>query len=111
MEFVQRWCGERGLATTVTANDPSRPNVIVSVGDPASGPIIAMNGHLDTVPVSDPASWRTPPFEPIVSDDGVRLYGRGASDMKSSVGVMLHVLDVLKDAPLNGCLQAHVVSD
>jgi acetylornithine deacetylase/succinyl-diaminopimelate desuccinylase-like protein len=31
--------------------------------------------------------------------------------MKSSVGVMLYVLDVLKDAPLQGRLQAHVVSD
>jgi acetylornithine deacetylase/succinyl-diaminopimelate desuccinylase-like protein len=31
--------------------------------------------------------------------------------MKSSVGVMLHVLDVLKHAPLRGAVQAHVVSD
>ena len=31
--------------------------------------------------------------------------------MKSSVAVMLYVLDVLKDVPLRGSVQAHVVSD
>ena len=70
-----------------------------------------MNGHLDTVPVSDLVAWRTGPFDPTVSEDGKKLFGRGASDMKSSVAVMLHVLDVLKDVPLRGCVQAHVVSD
>lgn len=111
MEFVARWAGERGLGVTVVANDPNRPNVIVSIGDPAAGPTIAMNGHLDTVPVSDPDAWRTGPYEPVVSEDGKRLFGRGASDMKSAVGVMLYVVDLLKDAPIKGCLQAHVVSD
>ena len=68
-----------------------------------------MNGHLDTVPVSDADAWRTDPFAPTLSADGRRLFGRGASDMKSSTGVMLYLMGLLKDAPLGGCLQAHVV--
>ena len=111
MQFVVDWCAARGLETTVTAKDPNRPNVIVTIGDGSAGPTIAMNGHLDTVPVSDHDSWRTGPYEPVVSADGVRLFGRGSSDMKSSVGVMLYVLELLNDAPLKGRLQAHVVSD
>jgi acetylornithine deacetylase/succinyl-diaminopimelate desuccinylase family protein len=111
MEFVAGWCAARGLATKIVAKDLNRPNVIVTIGDPTTGPTIAMNGHLDTVPVSDPDSWRTGPFDPRVSDDGARLFGRGSSDMKSAVGVMLYVIDLLKDAPLKGSLQAHVVSD
>jgi succinyl-diaminopimelate desuccinylase len=111
MDFVTQWCDQRGLRYTIVANDPMRPNVIVSIGDPASGPTIAMNGHLDTVPVSDPDKWKTGPYEPVVSDDGKKIFGRGASDMKSAVGVMLYVIDLLKDAPIKGCLQAHVVSD
>ncbi len=111
MAFVQRWLNERGISYVVTANDPTRPNVIATVGDPATGPVIAMNGHLDTVPVSDHSSWRTDPFEGVVSEDGTRLYGRGASDMKSSVGVMMTMLELFRDAEIQGALQAHIVSD
>jgi acetylornithine deacetylase/succinyl-diaminopimelate desuccinylase len=110
MAFVADWCGKRGIEFTIASKDPNRPNVIASIGN-GEGPTIAMNGHLDTVPVSDPASWRTDPFTPTVSADGSRLFGRGASDMKSSTGVMLYLLELLKDAPLKGRLQAHVVSD
>ncbi|HYI23907.1 MAG TPA: M20/M25/M40 family metallo-hydrolase, partial [Thermomicrobiales bacterium] len=111
MTFVQKWLDERGIAYVVTANDPNRPNVIATVGDPASGPVIAMNGHLDVVPVSDASSWRTDPFVGTLNEDGTRLYGRGASDMKSSVGVMLSMLELFRDAELSGALQAHIVSD
>lgn len=111
MQFVKRWLDERGISWVETANDPKRPNIIATVGDLASGPIIAMNGHLDVVPVSDASSWKTDPFEGVVSEDGTRIYGRGASDMKTSVGVMMHMLELFKDAPLKGALQAHIVSD
>lgn len=111
MDFVVSWCEERGINYTVTAKDPARPNVIAWVGDPSSGPVIAMNGHLDTVPVSDVKSWNAGPFEPVISDDGKKLFGRGSSDMKSSVGVMMTMLEVFRDAELDGALMAHIVSD
>jgi succinyl-diaminopimelate desuccinylase len=111
MEEVIRWCTSVDLPFQVVASDHDRPNVVISLGDPAAGQTIVMNGHLDTVPVSDLVAWRTGPYDPTVSEDGKKLIGRGASDMKSSVAVMLHVLEVLKDAPLRGCLQTHVVSD
>jgi acetylornithine deacetylase/succinyl-diaminopimelate desuccinylase family protein len=111
MEDVLRWCSSKGLACEVFAAEPDRPNVVITIGDPASGPTTVMNGHLDTVPVSDLAAWETGPYDATVSDDGTKLFGRGASDMKSSVAVMLHVMEVMQSAPLRGCLQAHVVSD
>src|SRR5918998_98175 len=111
MEEVIRWCSSVDLPFEVVDSDPDRPNVVISLGDPAAGPTIVMNGHLDTVPVSDLLAWRTGRFDPTISEDGKKLVGRGASDMKSSVAVMLHVMEVLKDVPLRGCLQTHVVSD
>jgi succinyl-diaminopimelate desuccinylase len=111
MDDVVRWCDAVGLHHKSIAKDPDRSNVIVTVGDPSSGPTIVMNGHLDTVPVSDLAAWKSGPYDPTISDDGRKLVGRGASDMKSSVAVMLHVAALLKDVPLNGCVQVHVVSD
>ena len=111
MDHVQRWATERGIPFTVVAKDTSRPNVILSLGDPTTGPTLALNGHLDTVPVSDPDAWRTDPYDPVISEDGMRLYGRGSSDMKSSTGVMMSTMALFKDTPLRGCLQAHVVCD
>jgi succinyl-diaminopimelate desuccinylase len=111
MEEVIRWCSVVDLPFAVVDSDPDRPNVVITLGDPAAGPSIVMNGHLDTVPVSDLPAWKTGPFDPTVSEDGKKLSGRGASDMKSSVAVMLHVMELLKDAPLRGCVQTHVVSD
>jgi acetylornithine deacetylase/succinyl-diaminopimelate desuccinylase family protein len=111
MEWVARWCDERGLACEVVARDPDRPNLVITVGDPASGPVLAMNGHLDTVPVSDPTAWRSGPFDPTLSEDGRKLYGRGASDMKSSTGIMIYLMGLFRDAQMTGALQAHIVSD
>lgn len=111
MDDVVRWSDANGLDYQVIACDASRPNVVITIGDPSKGPTIAMNGHLDTVPVSDAGAWKSPPFQPTLSSDGRKLVGRGASDMKSSVAVMLYVLDLLKNVPLAGSLQAHVVSD
>src|SRR5688500_3009737 len=113
MEEVIRWSSSVDLPYEVVDSDPDRPNVIISLGDPATGPTIVMNGHLDTVPVSDLLAWRTGPFDPTISEDGKKLFGRGASDMKSSVAVMLHVMEVLSSQhmPLRGSVQSHVVSD
>ncbi|MCC6313488.1 MAG: ArgE/DapE family deacylase [Thermomicrobiales bacterium] len=111
MDWVANWCAERGLNHEIVAKDPNRPNVVITVGDPAAGPTLVMNGHLDTVPVSDVADWRTGPFAPTLSEDGVRLFGRGSSDMKSSTGVMIYLMEVFQQAKLKGALQAHVVCD
>jgi len=111
MEEVARWCQAAELPYEIVSLDPDRPNVVVTIGEPHAGPTIVMNGHLDTVPVSDLPAWRSGPYDPTLSTDGSQLYGRGASDMKASVAVMLHVLELLRDARLGGCVQAHIVSD
>ena len=111
MSWLSEWCRDLDLDVSEFARDESRPNLVISLGDPAAGPTLVMNGHLDTVPVSDPDQWRTDPFDPVVSEDGRRLFGRGASDMKASVGVMLAIMELFRDQDLQGCLQAHIVSD
>ena len=110
MAFVVDWCKAQGIDYEIVALDPNRPNVIISIGND-DGPTIAMNGHLDTVPVSDAAAWESGPYEPTLSPDGKKLFGRGSGDMKSSTGVMIYLMGLLKDAPLKGRLQAHVVAD
>jgi len=60
------------------------------------GPTLLLNGHLDVVPVGDPASWQVPPFGAQVHGD--RVYGRGACDMKAGLACQVMAVTVLKEA-------------
>jgi succinyl-diaminopimelate desuccinylase len=51
------------------------------------GPVIAFAGHTDVVPTGPLTQWTSDPFTP--SHRGGRLYGRGASDMKTSLAAMV----------------------
>ena len=64
---------------------PGRAN-LVAVLPGARNSFLGFTGHLDTVPVGD-TPWRHPPFE-AREEDG-RIYGRGASDMKSGVAAFV----------------------
>ncbi|MFT4135931.1 acetylornithine deacetylase [Microbacterium sp.] len=58
---------------------------------------IVLSGHTDVVPV-DGQAWSSDPFAAEVRDG--RLYGRGACDMKSFVGVVLSRLPAIAAMPL-----------
>ena len=50
-------------------------------------PLVVFAGHTDVVPPGNLNEWKTDPFEAEVIDK--TLFGRGASDMKSSLAAML----------------------
>lgn len=50
-------------------------------------PVFCFAGHTDVVPSGPEEQWLSPPFQPAVRDG--RLYGRGASDMKSSLAAFV----------------------
>lgn len=51
------------------------------------GKKLLFDGHIDTVPVTNPAEWQHPPFEAEIHDG--KIYGRGTSDMKGAVAAMV----------------------
>jgi putative selenium metabolism hydrolase len=51
------------------------------------GKKLLLDGHIDTVTVSDLSKWSFDPFGGTISDN--RIYGRGTSDMKGAVSAML----------------------
>jgi len=59
---------------------------VIGVFERGEGPVVMLNGHLDTVPVGDEALWPHPPLSGAVVDG--RLWGRGACDMKSALACM-----------------------
>ncbi|EJM95366.1 succinyl-diaminopimelate desuccinylase [Herbaspirillum sp. YR522] len=50
-------------------------------------PLVVFAGHTDVVPTGPLEKWQSHPFAPTVRDG--RLYGRGASDMKTSIAAMV----------------------
>ena len=61
-------------------------NTIGHIKGNRPGPAVLMDGHMDTVPVTNEAEWKHPPFAAEIHDD--RIYGRGASDMKGALAAM-----------------------
>ena len=53
----------------------------------SSGQTLAFAGHTDVVPTGPLAQWTSDPFTPTHRDG--KLYGRGASDMKTSLAAMV----------------------
>ncbi len=70
-------------------------NVVGWIG-PGHGPVLMLNGHMDTVRVSDPETWSHDPFGAEV-EDGL-LYGLGACDMKGGLAAMVYGAKLLRDA-------------
>jgi succinyl-diaminopimelate desuccinylase len=50
-------------------------------------PVFVFAGHTDVVPTGPASQWASEPFKPTRRDG--RLYGRGASDMKTSIAAMV----------------------
>ena len=61
-------------------------SVIGCIKGSRPGPRLLLDGHIDTVPVGDPAAWTHDPFAGEMADG--KLYGRGTSDMKGAVAAM-----------------------
>jgi len=85
-----------------------RPVVSASINQDAER-LLALNGHLDTVPVALPEAWTRDPFDPVVEDG--KLYGRGACDMKASCAVIIHVMEALSELDLDLAVAAQLVPD
>ncbi|HEV2603788.1 MAG TPA: acetylornithine deacetylase [Microvirga sp.] len=79
--------------------DPTgrKANLWAIIG-PADLPGFILSGHTDVVPV-DGQSWTSDPFT--LREEGGRLYGRGACDMKGFLACCLSAAERMRDASLS----------
>ena len=80
--YLGKMLADAGLTVSYPRLGENSTGLIASIPGKASKQPLVFTGHLDTVPVGD-APWETPPHEAKIQNG--RLYGRGASDMKSGV--------------------------
>ena len=71
----------------------NRPNVVAIYKGVGGGRSLLLNGHVDVIPSGPIDAWEHPPWAGQVRGD--RLYGRGASDMKSGLAAMTIALEAL----------------
>lgn len=61
---------------------------VIGIINGKSSETILLEGHMDTVNVDDQTKWKYPPYDARINKD--RIYGRGSSDMKSSLITMVY---------------------
>jgi acetylornithine deacetylase len=103
-------CEAIGMRVERVGPDAGRQNVVAVGGGRGDGRSLLMNGHLDTVPASDPESWTLADPRGPERRDGA-LYGLGSADMKGPVAAGWAALAALHDLGLEpaGEVQLHGV--
>lgn len=87
--YLEDELSHAGISVEVDEFAPGRANVLARLPGTGSKPPLVFSAHLDTVPVGT-TGWTVEPFGAKIIDG--RLYGRGASDMKSGVVAMTAAL-------------------
>ena len=73
-----------------------RPDVVATWKGAGGGRSLLFNGHIDVIPEGAAESWKHGPWSADIEDG--KLYGRGASDMKSGAAAMTMALRALQAA-------------
>lgn len=109
-EIPEKILMEKMRESGVTEASGPRINVVAYLEGKSHKPRILTNGHTDVVPAT-PEGWSVDPFSGIVKDG--RIYGRGSSDMKGSLGAMVYSMWALKEAGarINGDIIATFTTD
>ncbi len=94
--YLQRKMAADGIAGQIYSSAENRANLVARLSGQHGQPRLLYMGHMDVVPVDDPAQWKYPPFSATVADG--RIWGRGAADMKDLLTAELMAVLILKRA-------------
>lgn len=72
-----------GAEIDLWEEEAGRANLVGVVKGTGGGRSLICNGHIDTVPPGDPATWTSDPYAAEVRDG--KIYGIGACDMKAGI--------------------------
>jgi len=111
-QFLKPLLSLMGFRVKTLLSPKGRWNLIAERRWGKGGRTLIFNGHLDVVPAGDPSQWKYPPFRGKLHKG--RIYGRGASDMKSGIASFIHALSMIDRSKTHlhqGAVILHLVSD
>ena len=86
IKFIENYLNQYEIKSELVYDDTkNKANLFATIGPNSTGGIV-LSGHTDVVPVGN-QKWDTDPFQLIEKNQ--KLYGRGASDMKSFIALVL----------------------
>jgi acetylornithine deacetylase/succinyl-diaminopimelate desuccinylase family protein len=110
--FLKPILSKMGFDVKILLSPKGRWNIIAEKRWGKGGRRLIFNGHLDVVPAGHLAQWKYPPFQGKIEKG--RIYGRGASDMKSGIASFLHAISMIDRSNIHldqGAVILHLVSD
>ncbi|EAC5508087.1 ArgE/DapE family deacylase [Listeria monocytogenes] len=84
--YLQKLLAEHGIESEKVQYDVDRASLVSEIGS-NDEKVLAFSGHMDVVDAGDVSKWKFPPFE--AAEHEGKLYGRGATDMKSGLAAMV----------------------
>jgi len=98
IDYVKARLDELEIPFRLTFDDEGlKANLLATLGPAEKPGGYILSGHTDVVPV-DGQAWTTDPFE--LTEIGSRLFGRGTTDMKAFVAVILAALPTFRQRGL-----------
>ena len=86
IKFIENYLNQNKIKSELIYDEAkNKANLFATIGPNSMGGIV-LSGHTDVVPVTN-QKWDSDPFQLIEKDK--KLYGRGASDMKSFIALVL----------------------
>jgi len=97
--FIKDYFSSHGFSASLIEFEKGWPTVIVENGKKSELSVL-LNGHYDVVPTGDKSNWTHDPFSGKILED--KVYGRGATDMKGGLAVLMQVfVEIADKVPYN----------
>jgi acetylornithine deacetylase/succinyl-diaminopimelate desuccinylase-like protein len=103
-EHLAKHLGAIGMTTAEVVDTQGHPIVYAEWLGAPGAPTVLLYGHYDVQPADPLDLWKTPPFEPTLTDG--KLYARGACDDKGQV--YMHCSAIAAHLAVNGKLPVNL---
>ncbi|MBC1520394.1 ArgE/DapE family deacylase [Listeria aquatica] len=93
-DYLAKLLKKHGIDSQKVQFAENRASLVSEIGEEGKR-VLGVSGHMDVVDAGDVSKWTYPPFEATEKDG--KLYGRGATDMKSGLAAMVIAMIELQD--------------